>query len=98
MHPLFHLKEFGMVKENKNPLYELEIGNDVWIGGNSVINPGVTIGDNVVIGSGSVVTKDIPSGVVAAGVPCRVIRKITEEDKSYWKIEAEKYYKAKSNK
>lgn len=77
---------------------KIRIGNDVWIGGNSVINPGVTIGDNVVIGSGSVVTKDIPSGVVAAGVPCRVIRKITEEDKSYWKKEAEKYYKAKSNK
>ena len=77
---------------------KIRIGNDVWIGGNSVINPGVTIGDNVVIGSGSVVTKDIPSGVVAAGVPCRVIRKITEEDKSYWEKEAEKYYKAKSNK
>ena len=75
---------------------KIRIGNDVWIGGNSVINPGVTIGDNVVIGSGSVVTKDIPSGVVAAGVPCRVIRKITEEDKSYWKKEAEKYYKAKT--
>ena len=52
------------------------IGDDVWIGGNSVINPGVTIGSNVVIGSGSVVTKDIPSNVVAAGNPCRVIRNI----------------------
>ncbi|GFI61991.1 maltose O-acetyltransferase [Clostridiales bacterium] len=60
------------------------IGNNVWIGGNTVINPGVNIGDNTVIGSGSVVTKDIPSGVVAAGNPCRVIRKITEEDKKCW--------------
>lgn len=60
------------------------IGNDVWIGGNVVINPGVTIGDNVVIGSGSVVTKDIPSGVVAAGNPCKILRTITEEDRAYW--------------
>lgn len=52
------------------------IGNDVWIGGKTVINPGITIGDNVVIGSGSVITKDIPSNVVAAGNPCRIIRSI----------------------
>lgn len=60
------------------------IGNDVWIGGHVVINPGVTIGDNVVIGSGSVVTHDIESGVVAAGNPCRVLRKIDERDKLYY--------------
>lgn len=71
--------------------YPINIGNDVWIGGNVVVNPGVTIGDNVVIGSGSVVTKDIPSGVVAAGNPCRVIRKITDEDKKYWEAEKAKY-------
>lgn len=70
----------------------VRIGNDVWVGGNTVFNPGVTVGDNVVIGSGSVVTKDIPSGVVAAGVPCRVIREITEEDRAYWKQQAERYY------
>ncbi|MDR1168204.1 MAG: sugar O-acetyltransferase [Heliobacteriaceae bacterium] len=57
------------------------IGDNVWIGGNSVILPAVTVGNNVVIGAGSVVTKDIPSGVVAAGNPCRVIRKITKDDK-----------------
>ncbi|MBQ3886733.1 MAG: sugar O-acetyltransferase [Clostridia bacterium] len=50
------------------------IGDNVWIGGNTVINPGVTIGDNVVIGSGSVVTKDIPSNVVAVGNPCKPIK------------------------
>lgn len=71
------------------------IGNDVWVGGNTVINPGVTIGDNVVIGSGSVVTKDIPSGVVAAGNPCKVIRKINAEDKKYWEELKEEYYKSK---
>lgn len=60
------------------------IGDNVWIGGDVTINPGVTIGSNVVIGSGSVVTRDIPSGVVAAGNPCRVLREITEEDKEFW--------------
>lgn len=60
------------------------ISDNVWIGGSSVICPGVTIGDNSVIGAGSVVTKDIPSGVVAAGNPCRVIRAITERDKTYY--------------
>ena len=51
------------------------IGNSVWLGGNVCIMPGVTIGDNTVIGAGSVVTKDIPSGVVAVGNPCRPIKK-----------------------
>lgn len=68
------------------------IGDNVWIGGNAVINPGVTIGSSVVIGSGSVVTKDIPDHVVAVGNPCRVLRKINEEDKIYWEKEREKYY------
>ncbi|MGN1457302.1 MAG: sugar O-acetyltransferase [Acutalibacteraceae bacterium] len=71
----------------------VHIGDNVWIGGNSVINPGVTIGNNVVIGSGSVVTKDIPDNVVAAGNPCRVIRPITDEDKKYWQQQAEEYQK-----
>lgn len=73
----------------------VSIGNNVWIGGNVVINPGVTIGDNVVIGSGSVVTKDIPSGVVAAGNPCHVIRKISELDYIYWKCQLEEYLNEK---
>ncbi len=60
------------------------IGNDVWVGGNTVINPGVHIGNNVVIGSGSVVTKDIPDNAIAVGNPCRVIRYITEEDRKYY--------------
>ncbi len=62
----------------------ITVGNNVWIGGSSVICPGVTIGDNTVIGAGSVVTKDIPANVVAAGNPCRVIRPITQEDTDYW--------------
>lgn len=63
---------------------EVTIGDNVWIGGNTIICPGVHIGSNTVIGAGSVVTKDIPDWVIAAGNPCRVIRKITDEDKKYY--------------
>lgn len=74
----------------RNTLYEygidVTIGDNVWIGGNVVICPGVTIGDNAVIGAGSVVTKDVPAWTIAAGNPCKVIRKITEDDR-------EKYYR-----
>ncbi|MBY0756843.1 sugar O-acetyltransferase [Clostridium sardiniense] len=73
----------------------VKIGNSVWVGGSTVINPGVTIGNNVVIGSGSVVTKDIPDNVVAAGNPCRVLRQITDEDKAYWDMKKEEYYNTK---
>lgn len=60
-------------KEYAKPII---IGNNVWIGGGSILCPGVKIGDNTTIGAGSVVTKDIPDNVVAAGNPCKVIRKI----------------------
>lgn len=63
----------------------IHIGNDVWLGANCVILPGVTIGNNVVIGAGSVVTHDIPDNVVAVGSPCRVIREITDYDKEYYR-------------
>jgi maltose O-acetyltransferase len=74
--------------ESRNSGYEygiaITIGNNVWIGGNVIINPGVTIGSNVVIGAGSIVTKDIPDNVIAVGSPCRVIRDITEADRRYY--------------
>ncbi len=60
------------------------IGNNVWIGANSVILPGVSVGENSVIGAGSVVTKDIPPNVVAVGNPCRVLREINDRDKEYY--------------
>ncbi len=72
----------------------ITIGNNVWVGGNTVLNPGVTIGDNVVIGSGSVVTKNIPSNVIAMGNPCKVLREITQQDKEYWQKQKEEYDKA----
>lgn len=59
----------------------ITIGDSVWIGTNVSVLPGVTIGSNTIIGAGSVVNKDIPEGVIAAGNPCKVIRRITEEDK-----------------
>lgn len=58
----------------------IAVGNNVWIGGGVTVLPGVTIGDNVVIGAGSVVTRDIPGGVVAMGNPCKIYRKLTEEE------------------
>ncbi|AKB62844.1 Galactoside O-acetyltransferase [Methanosarcina mazei SarPi] len=63
--------------------YPVKVGSNVWIGGNVSVLPGVTIGDNAVIGAGSIVTKDIPSDVVAFGNPCRVIRKISDKDKKF---------------
>ena len=62
----------------------VHIGRNCWIGAGALIMPGVTIGDNTVIGAGSVVTHDIPSGVVAVGNPCRVMRQIGEHDKEFY--------------
>ena len=62
----------------------VHIGRNCWIGAGAVILPGVTIGDHSVIGAGSVVTKDIPAGVVAAGNPCRVLREIGPHDEEYY--------------
>jgi maltose O-acetyltransferase len=56
----------------------IDVGADVWVGGGAIILPGVTIGSRAVIGAGSVVTRDVPANVFAAGNPCRVIREITE--------------------
>lgn len=62
----------------------VHIGKNCWIGAGAIILPGVTIGDQVVVGAGSVVTKDLPSNVVAVGNPCRVIREINEHDRIYY--------------
>jgi maltose O-acetyltransferase len=71
-HPLDYKQR--RVEESGKPI---RIGNDVWVGGRAVILPGVTIGDRAVIGAGSIVSRDIPSDVVAAGNPCRVIKQLT---------------------
>ena len=74
--------------ETRNSGYEygidITIGDNVWIGGNVLVCPGVKIGNNVVIGGGSVVTKDIPDNMLAYGNPCRVAREITEADRDYY--------------
>lgn len=80
-HPTSVAKRFGPPREDgsftfcKTQTAPVIIGDNVWIGGGAILLPGVTIGSNTVIGAGSVVTKDIPSNVVALGNPCRVIRK-----------------------
>ena len=63
---------------------DIHIGNRVWLGAGVIVLPGVTIGDDAVIGAGAVVSKDIPAGVVAVGVPCRVLRKVDEKDREYF--------------
>lgn len=64
----------------------INVGDNVWIGANVSVLPGVTIGSNTIIGAGSVVNKDISEGVIAAGIPCKVIRKITEQDKEKYPL------------
>lgn len=81
--------------ETRNEYFEyakpIVIGNDVWLGGNVTIMPGVTIGNDVVIGGGAVVTKDIPDHVIAVGNPAKVLRKITDEEREKWRAEAREY-------
>lgn len=81
----FTTAEHAIDAEQRNQGLEvalpITVGNNVWIGAGVTVLGGVTIGDNTVIGAGSVVTKSIPSGVIAVGVPCRVVREITEKDK-----------------
>ena len=62
----------------------VRIGRNCWLGAGVIVMPGVTIGDNVVIGAGSVVTKDIPSNVVAVGNPCRVLREVGPKDQEFY--------------
>lgn len=63
---------------------QVHIGKNCWLGAGVIVLPGVTIGDNVVIGAGSVVTKDLPSNVVAIGNPCKVLREVNDRDKEYY--------------
>ena len=81
----FYTAGHPLDRERRNQGYEyaypITVGDNVWIGAGVHVMPGVTIGSGSVIGAGSVVTKDVPPGVVAAGNPCRVLRRITDEDK-----------------
>lgn len=79
-HPILpELREKGL--QYNMPVY---IGRNCWLGAGAIIMPGVTIGDNVVIGAGSIVTKDIPSNVIAVGNPCRIMREVGEHDRKYY--------------
>ncbi|MBE6582631.1 MAG: sugar O-acetyltransferase [Ruminococcaceae bacterium] len=91
---VFTTAEHAIDAEQRNAGLEvalpITVGNNVWIGAGTVVLGGVTIGDNTVIGAGSIVTKDIPANVIAVGVPCRVMREITEEDKNKYPMYIEK--------
>lgn len=91
-HPLLPDERRWMLNEKGEKAHmcyalPVRIGNDCWFGANVVICPGVTIGDNCVIGAGSVVTSDIPANSVAVGVPCRVLRTLSEKDSMKYKPE-----------
>jgi maltose O-acetyltransferase len=75
-HPL-DAEERASGREFGSPI---TVEDDVWLGGGAIVCPGVTIGDDTVVGAGAVVTRDLPAGVVAAGVPARVLREIDERD------------------
>lgn len=64
--------------------FSVVIRNGVWLGSGVIVNPGITIGENTVIGAGSIVTKDIPSNVIAVGNPCRILREVSEKDRIYY--------------
>ncbi|MDE6313619.1 MAG: sugar O-acetyltransferase [Lachnospiraceae bacterium] len=86
----FHTAGHPLDVEQRNQgleyAYPITVGDNVWIGAGVHVLPGVSIGSGSVIGAGSLVNRDIPEGVLAAGNPCKVIRKLTEEDKKkYWK-------------
>ncbi|WP_018883512.1 sugar O-acetyltransferase [Paenibacillus massiliensis] len=92
IHPFIASERKQMINQNgevKHLCYAkpVTIGNDVWLAANVTVCGGVTIGDNCVIGAGSVVTRDIPANSFAAGVPCKVIRPITEADSMRFKSE-----------
>ena len=74
--------------ELREQLYQynapIRIGRNCWLGANVVVVPGVTIGDNVVVGAGSVVTRDLPDNVVAVGNPCRILREVNDHDREYY--------------
>ncbi len=74
--------------ELREQLYQynapIRVGRNCWLGANVVVVPGVTIGDNVVVGAGSVVTRDLPDNVVAVGNPCRILREVNDRDREYY--------------
>ena len=81
-HPILpELRERDYPYQYNAPVH---IGRNCWLGAGVIVLPGITIGDNVVVGAGSVVTKDLPSNVIAVGNPCKVLREISEHDREFY--------------
>lgn len=79
-HPILpELREKGL--QYNMPIH---IGRNCWLGAGVIVLPGITIGDNVVVGAGSIVTKDLPSNVIAVGNPCKVLREVNDHDREYY--------------
>ena len=90
-HPLVASERVGIPGEDGQlwpPCYAepIQIGNNVWLGAGVTVCPGVTIGDNVVVGAGSVVLQDLPSNVIAVGVPAKILREITPADSAMHRL------------
>lgn len=79
-----HPVEPGLRRQGLQYNMPVQIGSNCWLGAGVIVMPGVTIGDNTVIGAGSIVTRDIPSNVVAVGNPCRVMRPVGEHDREFY--------------
>ena len=62
----------------------IHIGTNCWLGAGVIVMPGISIGDNTIIGAGSIVTKDVPSNVIAVGNPCKILREVGEHDKKFY--------------
>ncbi|MSB66751.1 sugar O-acetyltransferase [Leuconostoc lactis] len=90
-HPL----DFEIRNEGLEFGLPITIKDNVWLGGNVMINPGITIGENAVIGSGTVVTKDIPANSIVVGNPGRVIRQINQADRDIWQAKKAEYLNSK---
>ena len=73
-HAFYYVTNYGFVKENKKIVEKVYVGNDVWVGANAIIMPGINISDGAIIGAGSVVTKDIPPYAIVAGNPAKILR------------------------
>ena len=95
-HAFHYIRSFGFVDQDKRITLQTKIGNDVWVGANAIIMPGLVVGDGAVIGAGAVVTKDVPSYAIVAGVPAKIIKFRFDENVTSKLVELEWWHWPKS--